>query len=129
MKYKIITIEKYPARKVLAETGVSERQMSKLAGIDNATCSMAMRGKLILSKKTAFKIINAIKRIKSDKELREKLKRRKKAGRSIGTVWLSSEKILNRNKEIRELRNQGLILEKIGEKYNLTKERIRQICL
>lgn len=34
-----------------------------------------------------------------------------------------------RNAKIKELREKGLTLQDIGNKYGLTRERVRQICL
>lgn len=39
------------------------------------------------------------------------------------------EKYKKRNMEILKLRQQGFLLREIADKYNLKKERVRQICL
>lgn len=41
---------------------------------------------------------------------------------------LSRDEIELRDRKIRKLRKQGLTLRAIGEQYNVTRERIRQIC-
>ena len=41
---------------------------------------------------------------------------------------LSRYEIELRDRKIRKLRKQGLTLRAIGEQYNVTRERIRQIC-
>ena len=52
---------------------------------------------------------------------------RRRYEKSNVEYWNESEK-KNRNREILELRTQGLSLRQIGDKFLITRERVRQIC-
>ena len=44
------------------------------------------------------------------------------------SFWERKLRLRERDKEIIELRNQGLTLQSIGQKYGITRERVRVIC-
>ena len=52
---------------------------------------------------------------------------RRRYEKSNVEFWNESEK-KDRNREILELRTQGLSLRQIGDKFLITRERVRQIC-
>jgi transposase len=61
-------------------------------------------------------------------EVREKMKKSQERELEIHNILQEAKGIHDRNDAIHFLRDKGLTLERIGNTYNITRERVRQIC-
>ena len=126
MKWKKTTIIEEAVEKKLRALKISQRGFCLVIGLDIATISKAFNNLLILSEETANKVKKGIKDLENNPELCKKLQ--EITGRSgTGRSLISREEMNLRDKDIVRLRKEGLTLLEIGEKHNITKERVRQI--